>query len=213
MTRLEAYIVVNMEALIDYRMLGVLPYDLLKRVSSAVRMEQSNKAPVTRSSFFVDQAMKKYGDWLRLQDIPQLIVRTQSVKDRSEAARRGLILDGSVPAPVSVSEDIFAMDGVSSSPPVTQESPAIKRTPSKQSPGWKPIGPSIKYDSSHPFVPKPAEGPFQARYEEHYRGNREELISSNLSKRWTIGGEVDTEDTTATRTDASHPRIAGVVPW
>lgn len=140
----------NMEALVDHRMLGVLPYDLLKRISNAVRMEQSNKSPITRSSFFVDRAMEKYGNWLRLQDIPQLIVRTQPIKDRSEASRRRSVPDGSLPMPMSrsVSEDIFAMDGVPSSPPVPLESPTIKKTPSKQSSGWKPIGPVIKYDSS-----------------------------------------------------------------
>ena len=141
-TRLEAYIVVNMEALVDYRMLGVLPYDLLKRISNAVRTKQSNKSSITRSSFFVNRAMEKYGDWLRLQDIPQAIVRTQPIKDRSEVVRRRSNPDDPPPMqiPRSVSEDIFVMDGVSSLPP-------IKKIPS----GWRPTGPIIKYGSSHRF--------------------------------------------------------------
>jgi hypothetical protein len=141
--------VVNMEALIDHRGLGVLPHDLLKRISNAVRIEQSKKSPIARSSLFVDRAMEKYGDWLRLQDIPQLIVRTRPIKDRSETARRRSTPDDSLPMPMSksFSEDIFVMDGISSSPPVPLESPAIKKTPS----GWKPIGPVIRYDSSHRF--------------------------------------------------------------
>jgi hypothetical protein len=152
--RLEAYMVVNMEALIDYRMLNVLPYDLLKRLSRAVRMEQSSKAPITRSSFLVDRAMEKYGGWLSLQDIPQSVARTRPIKDRSEVAQRGSIPDGSAPMPISrsVSEDIFAMDGVSSSPPVPLESPAVKKTPSKQFSGWKPIGPVIRYASHYLFA-------------------------------------------------------------
>ncbi|KAF9784961.1 hypothetical protein BJ322DRAFT_1060536 [Thelephora terrestris] len=147
-TRLEAYIVVNMEALMAYRMLGVLPYDLLKRISSAVRTEQSNKALVTRSSFFVDRAMEKYGDWLRLQDIPQPIARTQPIKNRSEVSQRRSIPDSPAPMPISrsVSEDIFPMDGVSSSPPVPPDSPAVKKTPSKQTLGWKQMGPVVKHD-------------------------------------------------------------------
>ena len=150
MTRLEAYIVVNMEALVDYHMLSALPYDLLKKISIAVRMEQSNKSPITRSSFFVDRAMEKYGSWLRLQDIPQLIVRTHLTKDRSEAVRRRLAPDDCPPMqmPRSVSEDIFVMDDVSSSPPVPSDSPIVK----KPSSGWRPIGPVIKYGSSHRFV-------------------------------------------------------------
>ena len=146
--------VVNMEALIEYRMLGALPYDLLKRVSSAARVEQFNKTPVTRSSLFVDRAMEKYGDWLGLQDIPQSFVRIQSPKDRIEVARQKSIPDGSVPTPISksVSEDIFAMDGVSSSPPIALESPIIEKTPSKQSSGWKPIGPVIKCASPYRLV-------------------------------------------------------------
>ena len=152
--RLEAYMIVNVEALIDYRMLGVLPYDLLKRISNAVRMEQSNKAPITRSSFFVDRAMEKYGHWLSLQDIPQLGARTQSIKDRSELAPQRSIPDGSPPVPMSrsVTEDIFAMDGISSPPPVQPESPTTKDIPPKQSSGWKPIGPVIKCALLHRFV-------------------------------------------------------------
>jgi hypothetical protein len=144
-TRLEAYIVVNMEALAGYRMLGALSHDLLKRISSAVRVEQSNKAPVTRSSFFVDRAMKKYGDWLSLQDVPQLIVRTQPIKGRSEGPRLRQILDGPIPIPMSksASEDIFPMDDVFCSPFVPLESPTIQKTPSKQT-GWKQMGPVIK---------------------------------------------------------------------
>ena len=146
--RLETFMVVNMEALIDYRMLGVLPYDLLKRISNAVRTEQSNKSPITRSSFFVDRAMEKYGDWLRLQDIPQLGSRTQPIKDRSEMARQRSTPDSSPPMPIprSIPEDIFAMDGVPPPLVVPPESPTIK-IPSKQTPGWKPIGPVIKYAS------------------------------------------------------------------
>lgn len=80
-----------------------------------------------------------------MQDFPQTIVRTQSIKERSEVHRRRPILDEPVPMPMSksVSEDIFAMDGLSSSPPVSPESPATKETPSKQ-PGWKSMGPAIK---------------------------------------------------------------------
>ena len=155
-TRLEAYIVVNMEALVDYRMLGVLQYDLLKRISNAVRVEQSNKAPITRSSFFVDRAMEGYGDWLSLQDIPQLGPRTQPVKGRSGVARQRSITDGPTPMTMSrsVPEDIFAMDGISSSPPAPLEPLAIKEIPSKQSSGWKPTGPVVMCASPHRLAPK-----------------------------------------------------------
>jgi len=156
--------VVNMEALVDHRILGTLSYDLLKRLSNAVRTEQCNKAPITRSSFLTDRAMEKYGDWLRLQDIPQLIVRTQPTKDRSETARRRSAPDGAVPMTISrsVSEEIFNMDGVSSSPPAPLESVVIKRTPSAQSSVWKPIEPVAKYGLSHRSVLKVAERSFQA---------------------------------------------------
>ena len=142
-----------MEALVDYHMLGVVPHELLKRISSAVRMEQSNKAPIARSTFLVDRAMEKYRDWLLSQDIPQLIVRTQPIKERSEVPRRGAMPDGPVPIPMSrsVSEDIFHMDGITSSTPVLLESPLFKKTPSKQT-GWKQIAPVIKYGLSHYFT-------------------------------------------------------------
>lgn len=139
-----------MEALVDHRMLGVLPHDLLKRISSAVRMEQLNKAPIAQSSLFLDRAMEKHRDWLSLQDIPQVIVRTRAMKERSEVPRRGPIAGGPVlmSKSKSVSEDIFSMDGVSFSPP---ESSTIKKVLSKQT-GWKQVAPVIKYDSSHCFI-------------------------------------------------------------
>ena len=138
----------------DYRTLGALPHDLLKKISSAVRTEQSDKTPITRSSFFVDRAMEKYGDWLLLQDIPQPNFRIQSIKDRSEVPRGRSIPDAPVLTPISrnVSEEIFPMDGVSSSPPVPSEAPAIKKTLSKQSLGWKQTGPVIVCASSQCFV-------------------------------------------------------------
>ena len=144
--RLEAFMVVNMEALINYRMLSVLPHDLLKRISNAVGIEQSNKAPITRSSFFVDRAMEKYGDWLLLQDIPQLGSRTQPAKDRSEMARQKSTPDSPLPMPMSrsIPEDLFTMDGVSPPLVVPPGSPPIE-IPLKQPSGWKPIGPVIKY--------------------------------------------------------------------
>jgi hypothetical protein len=150
-TRLEAYIIVNMEAFVDHRTLNALPHDLLKRISGAVRAEQSKKAPVTRSSLHVDRAMEKYGDWLRLQDIPQPIVRAHPAKDRLELPQRRSIADSPalVPLQKNVLEDIFPMDGVSSSPPVSLESPMIKKSSSKQTVGWKQIGPVIRYVLSH----------------------------------------------------------------
>ena len=160
-TRLEAYIIINMEALVDHRMLGVLPHDLLKRISGAVRAEQLKKTPIARSSFFVDRAMERYGGWLGLQDIPQLIVRTQPIKKRSEVPRQRPILDVPVSTLMSrsVSEDIFPMDGVSSPPPILLETHTIKTAPSKQT-GWKQIGPVIKYGSSHCLISERAEAPF-----------------------------------------------------
>lgn len=114
-------------------------------------MEQSNKAPVTRSSLFVDRAMEEYGNWLRLQDIPQPIARTQPIKDRSDISRHRSIPDSPALIPITrgVSEDIFPMDGVSSSPPVQPDSPTDKKMPSKQTPGWKQMGPIVKYAPSH----------------------------------------------------------------
>jgi hypothetical protein len=155
-----------------YRMLGVLPYDLLKRISSAVRTEQSNKALVTRSSFFVDRAMEKYGDWLRLQDIPQPIARTQPIKNRLEVSQRRSIPDSPAPMPISrsVSEDIFPMDGVSSSPPVPPDSPAVKKTPSKQTLGWKQMGPVVKYVASHCYC-------YRKQLRDSYRHDMKSIIA------------------------------------
>ena len=50
---LEAHTAVNTEALIDYRMLGVLLCDLLKRISNSVLMEESNKGGGTPCSYLI----------------------------------------------------------------------------------------------------------------------------------------------------------------
>ncbi|OBZ74066.1 BTB/POZ domain-containing protein 1 [Grifola frondosa] len=71
---LQEYMAADMETLLESRMLDDLAPDLIKQLSTFVRQQQAQKYPISRSSRLIDKAMKTCGDWLALQDIPQVIV-------------------------------------------------------------------------------------------------------------------------------------------
>lgn len=70
---------VNMETLLEGRLLEELTPDLVKQLSKFVRQKQAEKAPITRQNKLVEKAMLNFGDWLALQDIPAPIVPSQRV--------------------------------------------------------------------------------------------------------------------------------------
>ena len=63
-----------MESLLERNAFDNLPIHLLRQISTFVRDCQSKKLPVTRSGTFVENAMRRWKDWLSEQDVPQLIV-------------------------------------------------------------------------------------------------------------------------------------------
>lgn len=74
--RLQQYAAINLECLLESRLFDDTAPDLIKRLSIFVRSEQAKKLPVSRSNRLVDEATTKNIEWLKLQDIPQPIVRS-----------------------------------------------------------------------------------------------------------------------------------------
>jgi hypothetical protein len=83
MESLQGYMAVNMETLLESRMLDEMAPDLIRQLSEFVRRKQAEKSPVSRSNRLVDAAMRNHADWLALQDIPQPIVRANRTRPHS----------------------------------------------------------------------------------------------------------------------------------
>lgn len=74
--RLQEYAAINLECLLESRLLDEMAPDLVSQLASFIRSEQAKKLPISRSNRLIDDAMLKNVDWLMLQDIPQPIVRS-----------------------------------------------------------------------------------------------------------------------------------------
>lgn len=75
-SRIHAYIAMNMESLLEKRMLDDIPHDTLKDLSTFVRAQQAVKLPRTRGGLWVEQLMEKWRSWSEEQDWPTVLVRT-----------------------------------------------------------------------------------------------------------------------------------------
>jgi hypothetical protein len=76
---------VNMETLLETRMLDDLSPDLVEQLGTFVRREQAAKNPVTRTERSVNEAMSRHSEWLALQDFAQPL--TVGGRRRPVAAR------------------------------------------------------------------------------------------------------------------------------
>lgn len=74
--RLQIYMAMNLECLLENRILEDMDMDLIGQLAKAIRAEQAKKLHISRSNCLVNQALEKHADWLKLQDIPQPIVRS-----------------------------------------------------------------------------------------------------------------------------------------
>ncbi|KAJ6502123.1 hypothetical protein C8R45DRAFT_1190437 [Mycena sanguinolenta] len=79
------YMTANMETLLESRMLDDLAPALIKQLSKFVAKKQKEKSPKVRSNLMVDRAMAIHGDWLALQDIPEVIVPSSRFPGRRDA--------------------------------------------------------------------------------------------------------------------------------
>ncbi len=123
MDSLHQYMSVNMETLLEARLLDDLPPRLVRQLASAVRGYQAAKSPFSRMQLPVDlaSAVHTHHEWLAEQDIPGPIVRSQpkSQPKLSPKASRKPSLPTSpgskptlsrTPLLSNTGEDLFAMD-------------------------------------------------------------------------------------------------------
>ena len=76
----------NMESLLESRMLDDMPYALVKQLAKFARQQQLEKSPFSRSGLFIEKAMEKHAEWLKLQDVPEPIVAFHKTGPRKETA-------------------------------------------------------------------------------------------------------------------------------
>lgn len=128
MDSLHQYMSVNMETLLEARLLDDLSPWHIKQLASAVQGHQGAKSPFSRLQLPVDLAasVNENREWLALQDIPASIVRSQpkaqpkpspkvSRKPSQQPASPGTPSKPSVAMPrtpllANTSEDLFCMD-------------------------------------------------------------------------------------------------------
>ncbi|THH30426.1 hypothetical protein EUX98_g3763 [Antrodiella citrinella] len=83
--QIQRYIAVNLETLLETHMLDDLPFDLIKQLSAYIRSEQEVKSPISRSGQLTKKALEANKDWLALQDIPGLILRSSRIEGKNLA--------------------------------------------------------------------------------------------------------------------------------
>jgi hypothetical protein len=120
---LHQYMAVNMETLLEARLLDDLPPRLVKQLAGAVRGHQAAKSSFARLQLPVNltTAAHEHREWLAAQDIPYPIVRSQLKvqKKLSPKAKQKPSLHTSpgskptlprTPLLTNTCEDLFAMD-------------------------------------------------------------------------------------------------------
>ncbi|KAK0453137.1 hypothetical protein EV421DRAFT_1700890 [Armillaria borealis] len=83
----QGYIAVNMESLLESRILDVLSPALIRQLSCFVRERQTDKSPVTRRNVLGKLAMERHAEWLSLQDFPSPIIRSNKQLTRRDSPR------------------------------------------------------------------------------------------------------------------------------
>jgi hypothetical protein len=120
---LHQYMSVNMETLLEARLLDDLPPRLVRQLASAVREYQAAKSPFSRTQLPVNlaAAVHTHHEWLAEQDIPCPIVRSQPKSQPKPSPKRSRkpslpASPGSKPTlprtPLlsNTGEDLFSMD-------------------------------------------------------------------------------------------------------
>ncbi|KAI0057376.1 hypothetical protein BV25DRAFT_1973088 [Artomyces pyxidatus] len=161
---LQQYMAVNMETLLESRMLDDLDPRLIRQLLQSIRLQQSDKLPTTRSNRLVEQAMERNREWLDQQDIPEAIIRTVHHKESPRLSPRTTRRPSLPTSPVNspfmkpdvsrstqaapVGDDIFAMDDSDFVPTLNLDaSPGVdvQNTPYKPGP-WKAKSTAPKVD-------------------------------------------------------------------
>lgn len=146
---LHDYIACNLEAIMEDRLLDndrEREYDvedLIPALGRAIRARQAILSPSTRAKLNMDELMKRNVDWLKLQDIPSPIVRSQRIPLDQKSPRLTPTSSGIPPTtPKSNVEDyIFHMDENPTTSPLpsitTQQTAAISASGESPRKVWK----------------------------------------------------------------------------
>jgi hypothetical protein len=130
MDSLHQYMAVNMETLLEARLLDDLSPQLLRQLASAVQDRQAAKSPFSRLQLPVYRAasVEQHREWLATQDIPCPLVRSQQKLQQpkpspkmkasrkaelslpASPARGGDSRSSPDPLLANASEDLFCMD-------------------------------------------------------------------------------------------------------
>jgi hypothetical protein len=124
MDSLHQYMSVNMETLLEARLLDDLSPQLVKQVASAVQAHQAAKSPFSRLQLpaYLAASVHQHREWLAEQDIPCPIVRSQpktqpkaSPKTSRKLSQPASPAQGKPTTPrtpllASAGEDVFCMD-------------------------------------------------------------------------------------------------------
>ncbi|EJU03260.1 hypothetical protein DACRYDRAFT_115464 [Dacryopinax primogenitus] len=70
------YLAMNLESVMESRLLDDMPRDLLGKVGEYIRSLQAERSPVARSGILIEEAMKTNMDWSSMEDFPQPIQRS-----------------------------------------------------------------------------------------------------------------------------------------
>ncbi|KAK0490541.1 hypothetical protein IW261DRAFT_1387898 [Armillaria novae-zelandiae] len=122
----QGYIAVNMESMLESRMLDVLSPALIRQLSCFIRERQTDKSPITRRNVLGKLAIERHAEWLSLQDFPSPIVRSNKQLTRRDSVRpstssrvqppssgvtSAALKPQGLSAPIGA-DDIFTMDDV-----------------------------------------------------------------------------------------------------
>jgi hypothetical protein len=81
----------NMESLLESRMLDDMPYALVKQLAKFARQQQLEKSPFSRSGVFVEKAIEKHAEWLKLQDIPEPVAASHHHHHKTGPRKEGVV--------------------------------------------------------------------------------------------------------------------------
>jgi len=157
MDSLHQFMSVNMETLLEARLLDDLSPQLVKQLASAVQVHQAAKSPFSRMQLPINLAasVHEHREWLSTQDIPYPIVRSQQSKVQPKQSPRASRKPSQPPSPrgkpslppqplipllANTSEDLFRMDEALV-PPLNLDVGASPLPDGSWSGGPKTVGP------------------------------------------------------------------------
>ncbi len=122
----QEYLAVNMESLLESRMLDHLHPAVIKQFANFVSRMQAAKSPTIRNNVLGRLALDKHADWLALQDFPAPIVRSAkelrrrdsmklsppspTAKSRPPRPVKATSFGSPILSPQALNDDIFSMD-------------------------------------------------------------------------------------------------------